>query len=88
MYSGTDVDISRSGNLVRRVLGLPLSFGKWEGNSFIKNFDSQQMRFLASNEHSALIIPPLTEGNREYSPPVISVALLPCSLGSRRSPAD
>lgn len=63
MYSGNDVDITTSGNLVRRVLGLPLSFGKWEGNSFIKNFDSQQMRFLASNEHSALVIPPLSEGN-------------------------
>jgi len=70
MYSGTDVDISRSGNLVRRVLGLPLSFGKWEGNSFLKNFDSQQMRFLASNQHSALVIPPLTEGNMPLLPDV------------------
>jgi hypothetical protein len=68
MFSGNDVDITTSGNLVRRVLGLPLSFGKWEGNSFIKNFDSQQMRFLASNEHSALVIPPLTLDNTPLLP--------------------
>jgi len=68
MFSGNDVDITTSGNLVRRVLGLPLSFGKWEGNSFVKNFDSQQMRFLASNEHSALVIPPLTLDNTPLLP--------------------
>lgn len=65
MYSGTDVDLSRGGNLVRRVLGLPLSFGQWEGNSYLHSFDSQQMRFLQSNEHSALVIPPLSEGDSE-----------------------
>lgn len=52
MYSGNDVDISYSGNLVRRILGLPKNFGKWEGNTFLNNFDSQQMRFLESNKHS------------------------------------
>eukprot|EP00960_Hanusia_phi_P017229 507177-Hanusia_phi.AAC.1 len=64
MYSGNDVDITRAGNLIRKVLGLPKNFGKWEGSSYIQNFDTQQMRFLQSNRHSVLVIPPLSEGNR------------------------
>ncbi|EKX36939.1 hypothetical protein GUITHDRAFT_165628 [Guillardia theta CCMP2712] len=64
MYSGNDVDITRAGNLIRKVLGLPKNFGKWEGSSYIENFGTQQMRFLQSNRHSVLVIPPLSEGNR------------------------
>jgi hypothetical protein len=68
MYAGNDVDITRSGNIVRRVVGLPKNFGKWEGNTYLQTFDSQQMRFLESNKHSVIVIPPLSEGNR----PVLS----------------
>eukprot|EP00293_Proteomonas_sulcata_P013217 CAMPEP_0184297004 /NCGR_PEP_ID=MMETSP1049-20130417/7945_1 /TAXON_ID=77928 /ORGANISM="Proteomonas sulcata, Strain CCMP704" /LENGTH=284 /DNA_ID=CAMNT_0026606523 /DNA_START=26 /DNA_END=880 /DNA_ORIENTATION=+ len=63
MFSGNDVDITYSGNLVRRIIGLPLNFGKWEGNYFINNFEGQQMRFLQSNKHSVIVVPPLSEGN-------------------------
>ena len=68
MYAGNDVDITRSGNIVRRVVGLPKNFGKWEGNTYLQTFDSQQMRFIQSNKHSVIVIPPLSEGNR----PVLS----------------
>jgi len=68
MYAGNDVDITRSGNIVRRVVGLPKNFGKWEGNTYLQTFDSQQMRFVESNKHSVIVIPPLSEGNR----PVLS----------------
>lgn len=56
MYAGNDVDITRSGNIVRRVVGLPKNFGKWEGNTYLQTFESQQMRFDESNKHS--VIPP------------------------------
>jgi len=49
--------------MIRRILGLPKNFGKWEGNTYLNNFDSQQMRFLQDNKHSVLVIPPLSEGN-------------------------
>jgi len=63
LYSGNDVDITESGNLVRMVMGLKKNFGKWEGNGFLKSFESQQMRFVQSNKNSVLVIPPLEEGN-------------------------
>lgn len=59
MYAGNDVDITRSGNIVRRVVGLPKNFGKWEGNTYLQTFDSQQMRFVESNKHSVCPPPPL-----------------------------
>jgi hypothetical protein len=45
------------------VMGLKKNFGKWEGNGFLKSFESQQMRFVQSNKNSVLVIPPLEEGN-------------------------
>eukprot|EP00960_Hanusia_phi_P041093 754826-Hanusia_phi.AAC.8 len=63
LYSGSGVDITHGGNIVRKVVGIPKNFGKWEGNRFLANFDSQQMRFFQSNKNSALVIPPLSEGN-------------------------
>ena len=68
MFSGNDVDITRSGNIVRRVAGLRKNFGKWEGNTYLQSFDSQQMRFIESNKHSVIVIPPLSEANQ----PVLS----------------
>lgn len=53
----------QAGNLVRMVMGLKKNFGKWEGNGFLKSFESQQMRFVQSNKNSVLVIPPLEEGN-------------------------
>ena len=61
LYSGDDRDLTRGGQMVRRILGLPLTFGKWEGNTYINSFESQQMYYLQSNEHSALVVPPLSE---------------------------
>jgi hypothetical protein len=63
LYSGNDVDITKGGQLVRRLLGLPVNFGKWEGNNYVSNFESQQMHFLQSNEHSVIVIPPLSQAN-------------------------
>ncbi len=63
MYSGNDVDLTKGGELVRRIVGLPLNFGKWEGNHYIADFETQQMYFLQSNEHSVLIFPPMKEEN-------------------------
>jgi hypothetical protein len=63
MYSGNDVDLTKSGELVRRIVGLPKNYGKWEGNHYIANFDSQQMYFLQSNQHSVLIFPPMKESH-------------------------
>ena len=40
----------QSGNLVRMIMGLKKNFGKWEGNGFLKNFETQQMRFVQSNK--------------------------------------
>lgn len=60
LYSGNDIDLTRGGELVRRILGLPLNFGKWEGNTYIQDFESKQMYYLQSNVHSTLVIPPLT----------------------------
>jgi hypothetical protein len=61
LYSGNDRDLTKGGELVRRILGLPLNFGKWEGNHYLDNFETQQMYFLQSNEHSTLVIPPLEQ---------------------------
>ncbi|EKX39299.1 hypothetical protein GUITHDRAFT_154444, partial [Guillardia theta CCMP2712] len=63
LYSGNGVDITHGGNIVRKVVGIPKNFGKWEGNRFLANFESQQMRFFQSNKNSALVIPPLSQGN-------------------------
>jgi hypothetical protein len=63
MYSGNNIDLTKSGELVRRIVGLPKNYGKWEGNNYIANFDSQQMYFLQSNEHSVLIFPPMKESH-------------------------
>jgi len=57
------VDVTQSGNLVRMVMGLKKNFGKWEGNGFLKSFESQQMRFVQSTRDSVLVVPPLSEGN-------------------------
>jgi hypothetical protein len=64
MFGGKGVDKKGSGNLVRRVVGLKTSFRfhKWEGNSFLSNFDGPQFRYLYRNVHSSLIIPPLETG--------------------------
>jgi hypothetical protein len=64
MFGGKGVDKKGSGNLVRRVVGLKTSFRfhKWEGNSFLSNFDGAQFRYLYRNVHSSLIIPPLETG--------------------------
>jgi len=64
LYSGNDRDLTKGGELVRRILGLPLNFGKWEGNHYLDNFETQQMYFLQSNEHSALVIPPLDQSSQ------------------------
>ena len=64
LYSGNDRDLTKGGELVRRILGLPLNFGKWEGNHYLDNFETQQMYFLQSNEHSALVIPPLEQSGQ------------------------
>jgi len=63
LYSGNDVDVTTAGNLVRMVMGLKKNFGKWEGNGYLKNFETQQMRFVQSNKNSVLVVPPLSEGN-------------------------
>lgn len=63
LYSGNDVDITKAGNLIRMVMGLKKNFGKWEGNGYLKNFETQQMRFVQSNKNSVLVIPPLSESN-------------------------
>jgi len=63
LFSGNDVDVTQSGNLVRMVMGLRKNFGKWEGNGFLKSFESQQMRFVQSTRDSVLVVPPLSEGN-------------------------
>mmetsp|Transcript_18101 Transcript_18101/g.40698 ORF Transcript_18101/g.40698 Transcript_18101/m.40698 type:complete len:327 (-) Transcript_18101:35-1015(-) len=70
LYSGNDVDITHAGNMIRRILGLPKNFGKWEGNTYLNTFDSQQMRFLQDNKHSVLVMPPLAESNV----PLLSIA--------------
>ena len=64
LFAGTGVNKKGSGNLVRRIVGLKTSFRfhKWEGNSFLTNFDGPQFRFLYRNVHSQLIIPPLESG--------------------------
>jgi len=69
MYSGNDIDLTKSGELVRRIIGLPKNYGKWEGNHYLANFDSQQMYFLQSNQHSVLIFPPMKEKHL----PILSV---------------
>ena len=48
---------TQSGNLVRMVMGLKKNFGKWEGNGFLKSFESQQMRFVQSNKNSGEHVP-------------------------------
>lgn len=63
LYSGNDVDVTSAGNMIRMIMGLRKNFGKWEGNGFLKNFETQQMRFVQSNKDSTLVIPPLSEGN-------------------------
>jgi hypothetical protein len=47
----------QSGNLVRMVMGLKKNFGKWEGNGYLKNFETQQMRFVQSNKVSFYLNP-------------------------------
>jgi len=61
MFAGEGVDKEGSGNVVRRILGLQTSFRfhKWQGNSFLSNFDGPQFRYLYRNVHSQLVIPPL-----------------------------
>jgi len=56
LFAGQGVDKQGSGNLVRRILGLKTSFRfhKWEGNSFLKDFDNPlplplQKRALAAD---------------------------------------
>jgi hypothetical protein len=63
LFSGNDVDVTQSGNLVRMVMGLKKNFGKWEGNGYLKSFEGPQMRFVQSNENSILVIPPVTDDN-------------------------
>jgi len=63
LFSGNDVDVTQAGNLVRMIMGLKKNFGKWEGNGYLKSFESQQMRFIQSNKNSVLVIPPLSEAN-------------------------
>ena len=63
MYSGNDIDLTKGGELVRRIVGLPLNYGKWEGNHYIADFETQQMYFLQSNQHSVLLFPPMKEEN-------------------------
>lgn len=70
MYAGNDVDLTRSGEIVRRVVGLPKNFGKWEGNTYLQDFDSQQMRFIQSNKHSVRVHPaPPMPSSRKPPPP-------------------
>ena len=61
MFAGEGVDKEGSGNVVRRILGLKTTFRfhKWQGNSFLTNFDGPQFRYLYRNVHSQLVIPPL-----------------------------
>jgi len=47
----------QAGNLVRMVMGLKKNFGKWEGNGYLKNFETQQMRFVQSNKVSFYLNP-------------------------------
>ena len=65
LFAGQGVDKQGSGNLVRRILGLKTSFRfhKWEGNSFLKDFDNPQFRYLYRNVHSQLIVPPIVESS-------------------------
>eukprot|EP00287_Rhodomonas_sp_CCMP768_P009365 CAMPEP_0196732172 /NCGR_PEP_ID=MMETSP1091-20130531/11644_1 /TAXON_ID=302021 /ORGANISM="Rhodomonas sp., Strain CCMP768" /LENGTH=407 /DNA_ID=CAMNT_0042075391 /DNA_START=15 /DNA_END=1238 /DNA_ORIENTATION=+ len=61
LFSGTGVDQAGSGNLVRRIVGIKTSFRfhKWEGDSFLTDFDGPQFRYEYRNVHSQLIVPPL-----------------------------
>jgi hypothetical protein len=62
MYAGDGVDEDGSGDRVRRIVGVrrkwPLH--DWSGNNFLNNFDASQLRFMARNTHSVLIVPPLS----------------------------
>eukprot|EP00286_Rhodomonas_abbreviata_P014239 CAMPEP_0181318704 /NCGR_PEP_ID=MMETSP1101-20121128/17152_1 /TAXON_ID=46948 /ORGANISM="Rhodomonas abbreviata, Strain Caron Lab Isolate" /LENGTH=433 /DNA_ID=CAMNT_0023426199 /DNA_START=9 /DNA_END=1311 /DNA_ORIENTATION=+ len=64
LFSGEGVDRGGSGNLVRRIVGIKTSFRfhKWEGDSFLVDFDGPQFRYEYRNTHSQLIIPPLEVG--------------------------
>ena len=72
MFAGEGVSSKGNGDLVRRVLGLKMAFGKscdlrscdhaWTGNSYLRSFDGSQFRFLYRNQCSVLVVPPLTHG--------------------------
>jgi len=72
MFAGEGVSTKGNGDLVRRVLGLKMAFGKacdlrscahaWTGNSYLRSFDGSQFRFLYRNQCSVVVVPPLTHG--------------------------
>mmetsp|Transcript_47267 Transcript_47267/g.147792 ORF Transcript_47267/g.147792 Transcript_47267/m.147792 type:complete len:415 (-) Transcript_47267:1570-2814(-) len=61
LYSGVGVNRKGSADMVRKILGIKTSFRfhKWEGDSFLTDFDGPQFRYLYRNVHSTLVIPPL-----------------------------
>ena len=68
MYAGKGVDLEGSAENVRVILGIQKSFrGQgWDGNNFIKNFDSPKLEFLYRAHDTCLVIPPLDLGDPIY----------------------
>ena len=68
MYAGKGADLEGSAENVRIILGISKSFrGQgWDGNAFIKNFDSPKLEFLYRAHDTCLVIPPLDLGDPIY----------------------
>jgi len=67
LYADKTVEELRSGEIIRKTLGLHTAMGKkcdlhdcshaWVGNRFLGSFDGSQFRFLYRNTDSVLVIP-------------------------------
>jgi hypothetical protein len=68
MYVGKGADLEGSAENVRLILGISKSFRGvgWDGNAFIKNFDSPKLEFLYRTHDTCLVIPPLDLGDPIY----------------------
>eukprot|EP00960_Hanusia_phi_P048465 758959-Hanusia_phi.AAC.4 len=86
LYSGVGVNRKGSADMVRKILGIKTSFRfhKWEGDSFLTDFDGPQFRYLYRNVHSTLVIPPL-ERSGQFSVVVTCHYLLGIFSGSDAS---
>ena len=67
LYADKTVEELRSGEIIRKTLGLHTAMGKkcdlhdcshsWVGNRFLGSFDGSQFRFLYRNTDSVMVIP-------------------------------